>query len=124
MSIELYGKCPYATAQKVLAGKWSILILHLISDGPVRFNELLRQLPRMTHATLSKQLKQLEENGLIVRTEYPQIPPKVEYSLSEVGEKFQPVLDSLETWGDEYIAYMKTKDAQSIATTTLGRADG
>ena len=107
MGVDLYGKCPYATAQKVLSGKWSMLIMHLLSDGPVRFNELLRQLPEMTHATLSKQLKQLEERGVIIRTEYPQIPPKVEYSLSPIGAQFQPVLDSLEVWGNAYIEYMK-----------------
>lgn len=111
MSVDRYGVCPYATAQKVLSGKWSMLILHLLSDGPVRFNELLRQLPRMTHATLSKQLKTLEENGLVIRTEYPQVPPRVEYKLSEIGEQFKPVLDSLEVWGDKYIAYLKTREA-------------
>ena len=60
MSKDLYGKCPYVTAQKVMQGKWTILIMHYLSDGPVRFNQLLKMLPQMTHATLSKQLKQLE----------------------------------------------------------------
>lgn len=106
MKKDLYGKCPYVTAQKLLVGKWSILILHHLSEGPIRFNELLRRLPQMTHATLSKQLKMLEEHELIVRTEYPQIPPKVEYTLSPLGEGFKPVLDSLEVWGDECIAYL------------------
>lgn len=107
MGVDLTGTCPYATAQKVLSGKWTILILHLLSDGPVRFNELLRQLPNMTHATLSKQLKALERHGLVVRTEYPQVPPRVEYALSEIGRDFQPVLDSLEVWGEKYIAYLR-----------------
>lgn len=106
MGQDLFGKCPYSTAQKVLAGKWSILIMHILDDGPVRFNELQRRLPDMTHATLSKQLKQLEENGLIIRTEYNQIPPKVEYSLSDIGRKFDKVLDSLKEWGFSYIEYM------------------
>lgn len=106
MGQDLFGKCPYATVQKVLVGKWSMLIMHLLEDGPVRFNELQRRLPDMTHATLSKQLKQLEENGLIVRTEYNQIPPKVEYSLSNIGQKFGKALDSLKEWGQSYIDYM------------------
>lgn len=106
MEKDLFGKCPYVTAQKVLTGKWSILIMHHLSEKPVRFNELQRKLPDMTHATLSKQLKQLEEDGLVVRTEYLQIPPKVEYSLSRVGEKFTHVLESLEVWGNEYIDYL------------------
>ena len=60
----------------------------------------------MTHTTLSRQLKTLEKEGLIVRTEYQQIPPKVEYSLSKIGEKFKDVLSVLEVWGNEYIKYL------------------
>lgn len=62
----------------------------------------------MTHTTLSRQLKTLEDEGLIVRIEYQQIPPKVEYKLSEIGEKFREVLSVLEIWGNEYIEYLKT----------------
>ena len=101
---ELFGRCPYVTAQKVLTGKWSMYIMYLLSDGPVRFNELQRRMPEeMTHTTLSRQLKTLEVEGLIVRTEYQQIPPRVEYSLSEIGQKFKPVLSALEAWGNEYM---------------------
>ena len=107
MSVELFGICPFVTAQKLLQGKWSILILHHLSNGPIRFNELRRKLPDMTHATLAKQLKQLESNGLIIRTEYPQVPPKVEYILSEIGLKFSPVLDSVQVWGQQYIDYLQ-----------------
>ena len=106
MKQDLYGKCPYVTAQRVLQGKWTILILHYLSEEPLRFNQLLRKMPEMTHATLSKQLKQLEQNGMVVRTEYPQIPPKVEYRLSNIGMEFVPVLDSLEQWGGKYITYL------------------
>jgi transcriptional regulator len=108
---ELFGLCPYMTAQKVLTGKWSMYIMYLLSNGPVRFNELKRQMPEeMTHTTLSRQLKCLEAEGLIVRTEYSQIPPKVEYSLSEIGNKFKSVLDVLGKWGIEYIDYMKMRE--------------
>lgn len=106
---ELYGLCPYVTSQKLLTGKWSLLIMHHLSNGPIRFNELQRRLPDLTQTTLTKQLKSLEESALIIRTAYAQIPPKVEYSLSEIGHKFQPVLDSLEIWGIEYIKYIKEK---------------
>jgi DNA-binding HxlR family transcriptional regulator len=82
-------------------------LLYLLREGPLRFNELQRRLPEeMTHATLSRQLKILEEEGLIIRTEYAQIPPKVEYSLSAIGEKFNPVLEALKVWGNEYIDYL------------------
>lgn len=108
---NLFGKCPYVTAQKVLTGKWSMYIMHLLSDGPVRFNELQRRMPEeMTHTTLSRQLKTLEDEGLIIRREYQQIPPKVEYSLSEIGEKFRNVLTVLEAWGNEYIQYLNSKE--------------
>ena len=107
---ELFGICPYVTAQKVLTGKWSIYIMYLLSDGPVRFNELQRRMPEeMTHTTLSRQLKVLEREGLIVRKEYQQIPPKVEYRLSEIGIKFKEVLSVLEEWGNEYIQYIHTR---------------
>lgn len=107
---ELFGLCPYVTSQKVLTGKWSMYILYLLSDGPIRFNELQRKMPdEMTHTTLSRQLKALEEDGLIIRTEYKQIPPKVEYSLSDIGEKFKKVLVVLEQWGNEYIEYLNQK---------------
>lgn len=107
---ERFGKCPYATAQSLISGKWAVLILLYLEDGPIRFNELLRKMPKMTHATLSVQLKSLEEYGLIKRIQYEAIPPKVEYSLTEIGEKFHPVVAAMETWGKEYIAQMNGGD--------------
>ena len=109
MKKDLYGACPFVTTQKILQGKWAILILHYLSDGPVRFNALQKMVPNMTHATLSKQLKQLEAYNLIIRKEYPQIPPKVEYDLSEVGKNFLPVLDSIKDFGNNYTDYLQTR---------------
>ena len=103
---ERFGKCPYATAQTLISGKWAVLILLYLEDGPIRFNELLRKMPKMTHATLSVQLKTLEEYGLIRRVQYEAIPPRVEYSLTDIGEKFHPVIAAMETWGHAYIAQM------------------
>ena len=104
---ERFGKCPYATAQMLISGKWAVLILLYLEKGPIRFNELLRKMPKMTHATLSVQLKSLEEYGLIKRVQYEAIPPHVEYSLTDIGEKFHPVVAAMETWGNEYIAKMQ-----------------
>ncbi|MNN33518.1 HTH-type transcriptional activator HxlR [compost metagenome] len=101
--------CPYFTVQKLLAGKWSLLILHFLSESTLRFNELQRKLDNLTHATLAKQLKQLESFGLIVRKEYPQVPPKVEYSLSDLGRKLIPSLESIFVWGEEYLKYSMSK---------------
>jgi putative transcriptional regulator len=104
---ERFGKCPYATAQRLISGKWAILILHYLQGGPIRFNELQRLMPKMTHATLSVQLKTLVENGLVERKQYESIPPKVEYSLTKIGEKFIPVMEAMKKWGQEYIEYTK-----------------
>ena len=109
---ERFGKCPYATAQSLISGKWAVLILLYLEDGPIRFNELLRRMPKMTHATLSVQLKSLEEYGLVRRVQYEAIPPKVEYSLTEIGKKFHPVVAAMEAWGNEYIAQMDGGNGQ------------
>ena len=104
---DLVGRCPFATSQKLLAGKWSLLIMHELSEGPVRFRELERRLYPITQATLTRALRQLEDDGLVHREVYGTIPPKVEYSLTEVGAGFKTVLASLENWGNQYIDYMK-----------------
>lgn len=106
---DLFGICPYFTSQKLLSGKWSLLILHHLENGAVRFKELERLLVPITQATLTKQLRSMENEGLIIRTVYNQIPPKVEYSLSPIGEKFHIVLSALHVWGDEYIEYLNIK---------------
>lgn len=106
---ERFGNCPYATAQRLISGKWAILIMRYLSDGPVRFNELERLMPKMTHATLSVQLKALIENGLVERKQYDSMPQRVEYSLTEIGRRFAPVLDALNSWGKEYIEYMQNE---------------
>lgn len=107
---ERFGKCPYATAQSLISGKWAVLILLYLEEGPIRFNELLRKMPKMTHATLSVQLKSLEENGLVRRVQYEDIPPRVEYSLTDIGRKFHPVIAAMEVWGKEYIARMQEEN--------------
>lgn len=106
---ERFGKCPYATAQSLISGKWAILILLYLEDGPVRFNELRRRMPKMTHATLSVQLKSLMDYGLVERKQYDTVPLKVEYSLTEMGQKFHPVIEAIEHWGQEYIDHLSNK---------------
>ena len=113
---ERFGQCPYATAQSLISGKWAVLILFYLEEGPTRFNELLRKMPKMTHATLSVQLKSLEEYGLIKRVQYESIPPKVEYSLTKIGEKFHIVIEAMETFGNQYIDYIKENKKTAINT--------
>ncbi|MCR3760347.1 winged helix-turn-helix transcriptional regulator [Clostridium felsineum] len=107
---DLFGKCPYFTAQKVFSGKWSILIMHYLNEGPMRYGELKRKIGDITEATLTKQLRMLEEYGLINRKVYSEIPPKVEYSLTALGDDFKPVLEEFKVWGDKYIDKISKKD--------------
>jgi DNA-binding HxlR family transcriptional regulator len=114
MKEEDFGRCPYVTVQKLLSGKWTLSVLFLLSDKTMRFSEIQRELPGLTQATLTKQLRALEADGLIVRTVYNQIPPKVEYSLSDIGKKFKPVMDSLKSWGGEYIQFLHNKKGSVV----------
>lgn len=101
--VSEYGICPFATTQKVLTGKWGLVIIYQLSTGTKRFNELQRLIPGITQTMLTRHLRQLEEDRIISRTVYAEVPPRVEYSLTEMGEKFRSVLDAVEAWGLEYI---------------------
>lgn len=88
--------------QSVISGKWKILIIWYISAYNMqRFNELQNWLEGITHATLAKQLRELEEDGFISRKVYPQVPPKVEYSLTKMGKSFVPILLEMQKWSEE-----------------------
>ncbi|MDG3131515.1 helix-turn-helix transcriptional regulator [Streptococcus suis] len=103
------SECPFVTTQKILSGKWSILLLHHIEDGPIRFNELHRCLTGISQATLTKQLRQLEEDGLVTRKVYAQVPPKVEYELTGIGKEFKLVLRQIELFGNKYTKFITEK---------------
>ena len=105
-----FGTCPFVTAQWLLQGKWSIVILHHLSEGTLRFGELEHRMPELTHSTLSSQLKRLEAEGLVSREVFPEVPPRVEYSLTQVGREFAPVLSSIEAWGAVYIEHLRKGD--------------
>jgi len=93
--------CPYCMAQKVIKGKWKLLIFWHLQKGTKRFNQLSRLIPT-TQATLARQLKELEEDQVITRKVYNVIPPKVEYSLSPLGKEFGHVIESMGHWGSTY----------------------
>ena len=103
-----FGICPFVTAQQLLSGKWAILILESLVNGPKRFNQIQKEID-VTQATLATHLRQLEEEGLLTRTVYPEVPLRVEYELTDIGREFKPVLDSIETWGVKYIEYLHQK---------------
>lgn len=93
---------PFAYAISLINGKWKMHILFWLWKKEVlRYSELKRALGKVTHKMLSNQLKEMEESGVIIRTEYPQVPPKVEYSLSEMGKSMMPILQSFCQWGME-----------------------
>lgn len=97
--------CPIAKVQKIIRGKWTMVIIYHLSERHVlRFSELKRKMPQVTEANLTKELRTLEAYGLIHREVYREVPPRVEYSLTAIGEKFLPVLEALETWALEYEA--------------------
>lgn len=102
---NLFGICPYVTAQQLLTGKWAILIMQSLAGGPKRFGKMQKEIA-ITQATLSNQLKHLEHEGLISRTVYPEVPPRVEYELTDIGKEFKDVLGAIETWGYKYIDYL------------------
>jgi len=97
---KTYDVCPLELVQKVVGGKWKLIILWALR-GTKRFNELYRLFPGITQAMLTKQLRELESSGFVNRKIYNEIPPKVEYSLTEVGETFLPILQSIHHWGQE-----------------------
>lgn len=107
---SVYGKCPYATTQKVLTGKWAVVVLYQLSTGTKRFNELQKLIPGITQTILTRQLRQLESDKLIERKVYAEVPPRVEYSLSHMGEKFKNVLDQIEIFGLAYIKELNSKN--------------
>lgn len=102
---EYFDSCPITIAQRVLSSKWSLVIIYILKDQSMRFNELHRMLDGMSHATLTKQLKQLESFGLVHREVYNQIPPKVEYSLTDLGHQLEPTLNCLSDWAELYIKH-------------------
>ena len=108
-------QCQTVVALDTIVGKWKPVILYILLEGkPLRFNELRRRIPDITQRMLTMHLRELEEQDIVHREVYAQVPPKVEYSLSELGILFKPVLASLAIWGNSYIDYLnKEKSNQN-----------
>jgi DNA-binding HxlR family transcriptional regulator len=96
--------CPIEETVNLIGHKWKVLILrNLHNSGTQRFSELSNEINGISQKMLTQQLRQMEADGLIIRKVYPEVPPRVEYSLSELGESLKPVLDSMNIWGQNYI---------------------
>ena len=96
--------CPVATTVQLIGSKWKLLILRNLRMRPWRFNELKKDLAGVSQKVLTDSLRTMEEDGIVIRTVYPEVPPRVEYSLSQLGQSMYPILDAMEQWG---LAYKK-----------------
>lgn len=97
------AKCPSRTILDVLGSKWTVLILPTLTDGPLRFGELRRRLAGITQKSLTQALRNLERDGLLVRTVYPTIPPRVEYTLTDLGRDAAVLLESVRAWAEVHL---------------------
>lgn len=95
--------CPVEAALEALGGKWKGIILYHLQGGTKRFNELRRLIPDVTQRMLTKQLRELEADQIVCRQVYAEVPPKVEYTITEFGETLSPILSALQQWGIKYI---------------------
>ena len=96
-------KCPVKTTLKIIGGRWKVIIIHQLMDGTKRFSELKRAIDGITQKMLTQQLRELERDGVVERKVYPQVPPKVEYSLTHLGRSLKPILEAMHEWGVKHM---------------------
>lgn len=101
---EELPECPVATTVQLIGNKWKLLILRNLRMRPWRFNELQKSLEGISQKVLTQSLRSMESDGIVVRTVYAEVPPRVEYSLSKLGETMSPILNAMEKWGNDYKA--------------------
>ena len=106
--------CPVATTVQLIGSKWKLLILRNLLARPWRFNELRKSLEGISQKVLTDSLRSMEEDGLVTRTVYPEVPPRVEYSLSPLGESMRPIIQAMEQWGAQYKA-AKAREQQGLS---------
>lgn len=106
--------CPVATTVQLIGSRWKLLILRNLLARPWRFNELRKSLEGISQKVLTDSLRSMEEDGLVTRTVYPEVPPRVEYSLSPLGESMRPIIQAMEQWGAQYKA-SKAREQQGLS---------
>ena len=94
--------CPVETTLTLISDKWKVLILRDLMNGTMRFGELRKSIGQVSQKVLTAQLRQMEDSGLLTRTVYPEVPPRVEYTLTDLGRSLKPILDAMWTWGENY----------------------
>jgi DNA-binding HxlR family transcriptional regulator len=106
---ECCDGCPIEVSIEVIGGMWKTLIIRELMNGTRRYSELHRALSPVTHKMLAQQLRDLENDGVLLRKVYPQVPPKVEYSLSTLGTELVPLMGAMKTWGERVLRHRKSK---------------
>lgn len=99
---EELPECPVATTVSLIGSKWKLLIIRNLLNRPWRFNELQKSLEGISQKVLTDSLRSMEADGIITRTVFPEVPPRVEYSLSELGESLRPIINDMAKWGNAY----------------------
>ena len=99
---EVLPQCPVATTVSLIGNKWKLLIIRNLLVGKARFKDLKNGIEGISPKVLTDNLRSMEEDGLIIRTSYPEIPPRVEYELSDLGNSLRPIIKSMEVWGNKY----------------------
>ena len=107
MDAKALPACPVETTLTLISDKWKVLILRDLMSGARRFGELKRSLGAVSQKVLTAQLRQMEDSGLLTRTVYPEVPPRVEYRLTDLGRSLKPVLDAMQSWGEAYQAGLR-----------------
>ena len=115
MAAKINGKalpaCPVETTLLLIGDKWKVLILRDLMPGTKRFGELKKSIGHVSQKVLTSQLRQMEASGLLTRTVYPEVPPHVEYTLTDLGYSLKPILDAMWNWGEEYKARSQARSA-------------
>ncbi len=94
--------CPVETTLTLISDKWKVLILRDLMPGTKRFGELKKSVGNVSQKVLTSQLREMEQSGLLIRTVYPEVPPRVEYTLTDLGRSLKPILDAMQSWGEAY----------------------
>ncbi|TWH48394.1 HxlR family transcriptional regulator [Sporomusa sp. KB1] len=125
---NLRGLCPVTNAtltvaQRLVTGKWKFTILWRLSEGTRRFSELQKQIPDISQGILTQQLRELERDGIVFREIYKEVPPKVEYSLTDIGQSFIPILNDVFGWINNYNKKLKKQEELSAAGVSISKND-